>query len=669
MATKVTEGFEGISAEERKKILTAKRVAKFREGMGEIGSIPPCKNPKRREACGKDFDLYCRTYFPDEFYLAESEDHKIVSKKMEKVILENEIYAIAMPRGSGKTTKAEKAGMWAVCYAYKKFIVLVGSDKGASTRVLESIRVSFETNDLLAEDFPEICIPIIKLDGLAQRAHSQTFQGVQTRIRWSVDKLVMPTIEGSKSSGITIQSFGLTGGIRGLKHSLASGEKIRPDLCILDDPQTDESAKSPSQNTQRVNLLAGAILKLSGPDKKMSAIMPCTVIQSGDMAHQILDRKKHPRWQGDIMKMIYEFPKNLEIWDEYKKVWQEGLENEDGGEAGNKFYVDNRAKMDEGSIIAWEERIEQGDISALQSAMNFFLENEEAFMAEYQNDPITDGDDPESQLHIEDLRVRCNNMPKGLVPTQYSRLVGFIDVGSISGINYVVMAIGENFTGSIVDYGIVKVKTGKGYDEQAEVWAGIELALERITKFYQIDNGVEMQCERIGVDSGWNTDLVYRLCRESPHSAILFPTKGAFVKPADRLYKSKSKGAIKGTEWIYASTQSGARPVKLFRYNTNYWKTFTFARFRAPTGGSGALLFYGKAKNHTKLFEHMTAEYRTKVTVENKDYDIWEKRVGMENHWFDCVVGCCALGDYIGVGIFGRSERSFKKKRKLRIAQ
>jgi len=69
------------------------------------------------------------------------------------------------------------------------------------------------------------------------------------------------------------------------------GRTVRPTLVVIDDPQTDESARSLSQCATRESILAGAILGLAGPGKKISGIMPCTVIRPGDMADNILSRE------------------------------------------------------------------------------------------------------------------------------------------------------------------------------------------------------------------------------------------------------------------------------------------------------------------------------------------------------------------------------------------
>lgn len=93
---------------------------------------------------------------------------------------------------------------------------------------------------------------------------------------------MLPTITGSAASGAILKVAGITGRIRGMKHQAAEGDSFRPDLVILDDPQTDESARSLSQCQGRESILAGAVLGLAGPGRKISGIMPCTVIRPGD---------------------------------------------------------------------------------------------------------------------------------------------------------------------------------------------------------------------------------------------------------------------------------------------------------------------------------------------------------------------------------------------------
>ena len=85
---------------------------------------------------------------------------------------------------------------------------------------------------------------------------------------------MLPTIPGSNASGAIIKVAGITGRIRGMKFKRADGHSVRPSLVVLDDPQTDESARSISQCATRESILAGAVLGLAGPGKKIAGVMP-----------------------------------------------------------------------------------------------------------------------------------------------------------------------------------------------------------------------------------------------------------------------------------------------------------------------------------------------------------------------------------------------------------
>jgi len=143
--------------------------------------------------------------------------------------------------------------------------------------MLDSIKTELDSNELLLADFPEVCFPIQALDGISNRANGQLYKGKRTQIGWTAKEVVLPTVEGSSASGAIIKVAGLTGRIRGMKFKRPDGRTVRPSLVVLDDPQTDESARSLSQCANRESILAGAVLGLAGPGKKISGIMPCTV--------------------------------------------------------------------------------------------------------------------------------------------------------------------------------------------------------------------------------------------------------------------------------------------------------------------------------------------------------------------------------------------------------
>ena len=87
--------------------------------------------------------------------MAWSPDHLKVIAKIEQAVLDGGLFAMAMPRGSGKTTICECACIWAVLYGHREFVCLIGSDEGHASDMLDSIKTELEANDLLLEDFEE----------------------------------------------------------------------------------------------------------------------------------------------------------------------------------------------------------------------------------------------------------------------------------------------------------------------------------------------------------------------------------------------------------------------------------------------------------------------------------------------------------------------------------
>ena len=101
--------------------------------------------------------------------------------------------------------------------------------------------------------------------------------------------------------------------------------------------------------------------------------MPCTVIRPSDLADQILDRDKYPQWQGERTKMMYSFPFNEALWSKYAQLRGESFKNDGDGSEATEFYRKNRAAMDHGAVIAWPQRHNSDELSAIQHAMNLKL--------------------------------------------------------------------------------------------------------------------------------------------------------------------------------------------------------------------------------------------------------------------------------------------------------
>jgi hypothetical protein len=71
--------------------------------------------------------------------------------------------------------------------------------------------------------------------------------------------------------------------------------------------------------------------------------------------------------------------------------------------------------MDAGAVVAWPERYNQDEISAVQHAMNLRLRDEAAFFAEYQNEPIIESEG-EEMLSADQVAAKTGGVRRGEVP-------------------------------------------------------------------------------------------------------------------------------------------------------------------------------------------------------------------------------------------------------------
>lgn len=657
----------------------------------DIGELPAVVNAERKARAERDFRFFCEQYFPQTFHLPWSDDHLKVIAKIEQAVLEGGLFAMAMPRGSGKTSLCETACLWALLYGHREFVALIGSDEQHAENMLESMKAELEHNELLLEDFPEVVYPIHRLEGIHQRAAGQLYQGKPTHIGWTAREIVLPTIPGSRASSGIIRVAGITGRIRGMKHKRVDGSSVRPSLVLIDDPQTDESARSPSQCATRERILAGAILGLAGPGRKIAGLMTLTVVRPDDLADRILDTEKHPQWQGERTRMVYAFPANGVLWQRYAELWAEGQRSGAGIQAATEFYRDHRTAMDEGAAVAWPARFNPDELSAVQHAMNLKLERgEAAFWAEYQNEPLPE-DVPDDDLMTADaIAAKINGHTRGEVPIGCTHLTMFIDVQQ-KVLFWLVAAWEDDFTGYVIDYG-TEPDQKAAYFTLREVHrtlamaaprAGLEGAiyagLERLTqrtvgREWRRDDGAAVRIDRCLIDANWgqSSDVVYQFCRQSPHAAIVVPSHGRYVGASSipfSEYKHK-RGDRVGLNWRIPIVK-GNRSVRHVVFDANWWKSFVHARLAVPMGDPGGLSLFGrKPEQHRLLTEHLTAEYRVKTQGRGRTVDEWKLRAdGLDNHWLDCLVGAAVAASIEGATLFGMGGGPTPPRQRLKLSE
>jgi len=556
---------------------------------------------------------------------------------------------MAMPRGSGKTTIAIRAAIYAILYGYRRFVCLIAASEPSAKRLLRSLQDELRFNELLAEDFPEALHCLRALEGEPRKCKGQMVLGERTETTWSAQQVRFPTLPPqfpSKSTGAVISVAGITGEVRGQQATMRDGKVIRPEFVILDDPQTRESAMSESQCAFREGVISGDVLGMAGPGVKIAAVMPCTVVRRADMADRMLDKELHPDWNGEKTAMVYAWPTAEKLWDEYFTLRVESLQGGDRGRAATEFYRQHQQEMDAGSCVAWPERFNPDELSAIQHAMNLRARSEVAFFAEYQNQPLATASDEAALMSAEEICRKLSKIRRA--------------------------AWEDDFTGYVVDYGSWPDQ-GRSYYTMFDLTRTIESELGQMSldaqctqalnsciemlcgRDWERDQGGHMRIDKLLVDANWGdqSDTVYKVCRETSHTGIVSPSHGKFVGATGKPFYEydKRQGDRQGLMWRISRNQHRSVPHVLI--DVNWWKTFVHNRLRVPEGGKSELRLFGdRAAIHQMLADHLRAEQRIVVTAKGRSVDEWKlPSARPDNHWFDCLVGSAVAASILGCAL------------------
>lgn len=648
-------GLGSAARYELKKKREAERQRAASRSARELGPLPKVADEKRRAKGLKSLRAFCEIYLAETFTLAWSPDHLKMIETLEAALTKGGLFACAMPRGSGKTALTVAAAMWAILSGRRHYLVVVGATAKLGKELLASVKMSLTTNELLAADFPEVCFPIRALEGVHQRAPGQLYQGEPTWLLWRHDYIRLPSIPGSAAAGCVLQSAGITGALRGMQQKTPTGAVRRPDFAIIDDPQTEKSARSLPDTDRRERTIKAAILGLAGPGQSFACVMPCTVIQRGDLAERFLDRKRNPKWSSMRCKLLYEFPSDAARWAQYGELVAQGAIEE-----AHALYRQNRKAMNQGARVGWEARIEGGAASALEFAMGLYLSDPETFYSEYQNEPQCEevGDDaPTEEL----LSTKLSGLERGVVPLWCELVTVMIDV-QLSSLWWMACAWDKTRSGVVLDYGVfpeqqaayvskrsVKrsiLKEYPGRTEAAAIYAAVQDLIGQLGgRAWRREDGAELYADRMLIDSGWgeHTETIYRAIREHELRTIVRPSKGIGITP-DKTPIAEWKlapGSKRGEAWMMAPLEN-RRAVRLLTFDANHWKSSVMrALARPPAEPGGISIFGGKRQRHQNLIDHLLAESKTVTTGRGRTVEVWKLKPGNhDNEWLDCLVGC-----------------------------
>jgi len=216
------------------------------------------------DLCAVDDQLYCKTFFPRTY----RQDFPAFHDETVAILEQPEYRYVGMKmfRGSAKTTRLRGFVSKRIAYAISNTIMFVGNAQKHAGFSLKWIRRQVEYNRYWADTF-----------GLSP---GDVWNDEMLEIRHGVDK-----------RAIYVLAFGITGQIRGINI-----DDWRPDLIVIDDPDNEETTRTPDQREKTSDLVFGALQKSLAPPTENAAakmVLLQTPFNSFDL---ISTCEKSPEW-------------------------------------------------------------------------------------------------------------------------------------------------------------------------------------------------------------------------------------------------------------------------------------------------------------------------------------------------------------------------------------
>ena len=318
----------------------------------------------RRKLGAIDMEFFGRAYFPHYFSRPSPEFHRELDAIWQQGVLKGRYpltpadtkaisrlpgvrRAVAAPRGHAKSTNLTfKGTMHSTLYGYKHYPIIISDSSEQAEGFLDNIRVEFEENTAILEDFGPLAGSV-----------------------WRSNVLVTKT-------NIKIEAIGSGKKIRGRKH-----RNWRPDLIILDDVENDENVRTPEQRKKLKDWFDKAVSK-SGDDYT-------DIVYIGTLLHYdslLAKTLTNPAYRSIKYKAVIQFSQADDLWQQWESIFTD-LSNDDRESEALAFFQAHKAAMLEGTQVLWEEKLSYYDLMVMRVS-----EGEASFNSEEQNEPINPDD-------------------------------------------------------------------------------------------------------------------------------------------------------------------------------------------------------------------------------------------------------------------------------------
>lgn len=200
----------------------------------------------------------------------------------------------------------------------------------------------------------------------------------------------------------------------------------------------------------------------------------------------------------------------------------------------------------------------------------------------------------------------------------------------------------------------------------AVIAQGVEFLVNDLAgRAWEVENEVGfLRLDRVFVDARYMHKAVEAALRRVPSTAAK-PSMGIGVTANTTPINNwpQRDGRKFGDYWF--EDRPAKRAARTVTMDVNYWKCQVHDAFRMEVGDTGGLSFWGKhGETHRMFADHCNAE---SVQFVSKKYEAneWESRPGVDNHFFDCIVGCTVAASHVGIKSKESIIRQPVKQRKV----
>ena len=619
-----------------------------------------CEHMSRRVRLESDTPAWLKYYLKAAYPSEWGNMHLKIIAGAERAMEQGSKGGTMCPRGSGKSVVSWGIALKFALTGKARFPVVLPWSSKDLRKTLRFFKAALCYNKQLADDYPEYCQPFVKSGGSSQKCLTLLWEDTGTatgaEIRMSDGMIIFPDGLGA------IGSATINGNPKGLNHTTKAGSVLRPDFCLIDDPQDKEVAKSPTLVASTIDVIDTDVLGMAGPEHRMPAFMSITASRPGDVAEHYSKAKD---WSFVCVPQIISWPKDRKLWDELGVMLLDHREDD-----ARKFYKKNKSFMREGFEVSWEARYDKGrkEPDAYYSAMrDFYVMGEGAFMSERQNEP-RELSVSAYQLTPALVSSRVNGFPRLSLPPQVEWVVAASDVNYV-GMNWVMLAATRDGAAYVPAYGCYTAGRSMLFDPKREPKQAEAAAIQRgclswmneMNNITVLSGDKPMHVQIAGVDCGDWSELIIPAINSIRLPMKVWPVRGN----SSTKYRIPKDAVRFGPGWHVAQWKLG----RVIALNADMYKETAQRSFLAEPGMPGSISLYqpqNKAE-HDDFAEHICGErLEEHVSTQTSEFYKWARRPGARWDKLDALTYARALLSVAGLSASGETVPVITRPRRPR---